>query len=183
MKIEMIEIAGFASAMKALRLPYKNEMKSKYDVRISTKGNTIETHNEVDVDPSDIILFQALNKKGDSHAKALRGIQVYLEVEAPIYWWCEMETYQMGRTRLCSASTMHTDARGLKDKELVKVKAQMPMGKELRKIDCYSYQMLRNVVKQRSCHRLPEWHQFIDFVHKLPFAEELIFANNEIDRY
>ena len=71
---------------------------------------------------------------------------------------------------------MHTDCKGLTGGELVKVKSEIPMGKELKKIDYFSYQCLRNIVHQRAEHRLPEWHQFIEWVKSLPLAEELIFA-------
>lgn len=197
MKIELIETCGWRAATKALRLPFSKDPKSAgvSDIYFSSevhvdpetllkdRVNVLHYETSIAVHSEDLRLWQVLNKKGDSHSKALRGIMVYLDIEAPIYWWCEMETYQMGRTRLSSASTMHTDARGLTGEELVRVKAEMPMGKELRKIDCCSYQMLRNVVKQRSNHRLPEWHKFIQFIHTLPYAEELIFANNEVDKY
>jgi hypothetical protein len=79
---------------------------------------------------------------------------------------------------------MHVEGKGLSGDELVEVKSQIPMGKMLRKIDFFSYQCLRNIVKQRHNHRLPEWKVFIDKLHSLPYAEELIFTglnqnNNE----
>lgn len=38
-----------------------------------------------------------------------------------------------------------------------------------------NYEVLRNIVRQRANHKLTEWHQFIDWVHTLPYAEEFIF--------
>lgn len=38
-----------------------------------------------------------------------------------------------------------------------------------------NYEVLRTIVHQRENHKLTEWHQFIDFVHTLPYADELIF--------
>ena len=70
---------------------------------------------------------------------------------------------------------MHWDVKNLQGDELQKAKAEIPMGRELIKIDFFSYQTLRRIVKQRSNHRLQEWHQFIDHLHTLPFADELIF--------
>lgn len=40
-----------------------------------------------------------------------------------------------------------------------------------------NYENLRNIVHQRAGHKLTEWHQFIDWVHTLPYAEELIFID------
>ena len=44
-----------------------------------------------------------------------------------------------------------------------------------------NYEVLRNIVHQRKGHKLTEWQSFIDWVHTLPYAEELIFweDNNE----
>ena len=53
------------------------------------------------------------------------------------------------------------------------------MGKELKKIDMFSYQTLRRIYIQRKNHRLPEWHQFVDWVRTLPYAEELILVGLE----
>jgi len=46
--------------------------------------------------------------------------------------------------------------------------------------DAFSYQALRNIVKQRWNHRLPEWHQFVDWVKTLPFSQELILDGLDI---
>ena len=41
-----------------------------------------------------------------------------------------------------------------------------------------NYEVLRNIVHWRYGHKLSEWKSFIDWVHTLPYAEELIFYNN-----
>ena len=46
--------------------------------------------------------------------------------------------------------------------------------------DAFSYQALRNIARQRWNHRLPEWHQFVDWVKTLPFAQELILDGLDI---
>ena len=90
-----------------------------------------------------------------------------------------MECYRAGHERLCSESTMHIDCKGLLGDDLVRAKSEIPMGKELTKIDFFSYQCLRNIYKQRRHHRLPHWHTFCDWIKTLPFAEELITAGIE----
>ena len=40
-----------------------------------------------------------------------------------------------------------------------------------------NYEVIRNMVHQRKGHKLTEWHQFINWAHTLPYAEELIFYN------
>jgi hypothetical protein len=133
----------------------------------------------VNFDEKDLKLMKTLIKRGDEHAKVIRGIIAYAEIEAPVYWWCEMETYRAGHERLSSASTMHVECRGLAGEDLVKAKSEIPMGKTLKKIDFFSYQCLRNIVKQRKGHRLPEWATFIEWIKSLPFAEQLILIGLE----
>ena len=188
MKIETIEIAGFAAAFSALRLPFGKEVRS----RIMTHHDSDEegitplvTYSaRVEIAVEDLELMNTLVKRGDEHAKVVRGINVWAKITAPVYWWAEEETYRAGHERLASESTMHIDCRGLSGKELQEAKAAIPMGKELTKVDMFSYQTLRRIVAQRHNHRLPEWHQFVDWIKTLPFADELILdgLNIEEDR-
>lgn len=40
-----------------------------------------------------------------------------------------------------------------------------------------NYENLYSIVRQRAGHKLVEWHSFIDWVHDLPYANELIFLD------
>ena len=135
----------------------------------------------VQIEDKDLTLMQTLVKRGDEHAKVVRGINVWAKITAPVYFWAEAETYRAGHERLASESTMHIDVRGLSGEELQRAKAAIPMGKELTKVDMFSYQTLRRIVAQRHNHRLPEWHQFIDWIKTLPLAEDLIFVGLETE--
>ena len=183
MKIEVIEIAGFASALKALHLPFGGKEKSGIESIVDYNddlGNFwIKYSGSCILSPDDITLMSRLVKAGDEHAKVLRGVIVYAKITMPVFVWCEMECYRAGHERLYSESTMHIDCKGLSGDELVKAKSEMPMGKELTKIDFFSYQCLRNIYKQRRHHRLPHWHTFCDWIKTLPFADELITAGIE----
>lgn len=181
MKIETIEIAGLAGALAALRLPYGKEVRSKIKTTLPDPDlwnvfGLVSYGADLDVDDRDERLLQTLIKRGDEHAKVVRGIMVWAKITAPIYMLREIETYRFGRERLASESTMHIDCQGLSGEELVKAKAEISMGKEQTTVDVYSYQTLRRIVIQRTNHRLPEWKEFIDWVHTLPFADELIFV-------
>lgn len=181
-KIKTLEVAGFASAVQALRLPFTKECRSQVSTKmmVDEEGVVESPHIGytalVNFDEKDLHLMSVLIKRGDEHAKCIRGIIAYAEIDAPVYWWCEMETYRTGHERLSSASTMHVDCKGLTGKELIKAKSEIPMGKMLKKVDFFSYQCLRNIVKQRRGHRLPEWETFINWVSSLPFAKELILV-------
>ena len=67
-------------------------------------------HNHIEgefiVGPNDMSLMTKLAKAGPSHRKYLRMITVYVDILAPLYWWKEMDTYQVGVTKN-SCSTMH----------------------------------------------------------------------------
>ena len=201
MKIETIEIAGLAGALTALRLPFGKEVRSKIEnycethldftdmdveqtedtYEVTMKGLPKFTSNTyITIAPKDLTLMQTLVKRGDEHAKVVRGINVWAKITAPVYFWAEAECYRAGHERLASESTMHIDVRGLSGEELQRAKAAIPMGKELTKVDMFSYQCLRNIVRQRHNHRLIEWHEFVDWIRTLPLSDELIFTGLEI---
>ena len=201
MKIETIEVAGFAGALTALRLPFGKEVRSKIEnycethldfidmdveqtegtYEVTMKGLLKFTSNtSIAIDKKDLSLMQTLVKRGDEHAKVVRGINVWAKITAPVYFWAEAECYRAGHERLASESTMHIDCRGLTGQELQRAKAQIPMGKELTKVDMFSYQTLRRIVVQRHNHRLPEWHVFVDWIKTLPLSQELILDGLEI---
>ena len=202
MKIETIKIAGLAGALTALRLPFGKHVRSRIEhfcdtylditdmdvekaedtYEVTMTGHTRFTSNtHIAIEPKDLSLMTTLVKRGDEHAKVVRGIIVWAKITAPVYWWAEEETYRAGHERLASESTMHIDCKGLSGKELQEAKAAIPMGKELTKVDMFSYQTLRRIVAQRHNHRLPEWHTFVDWVRTLPFAEELILVGLEME--
>ena len=202
MKIDTIEIAGLAGALTALRLPFGKDIRSKIEnyyethldftdmdveqtedsYEVTMKGLLKFTSNtSIAIDKKDLALLQTLVKRGDEHAKVVRGINVWAKITAPVYFWAEAECYRAGHERLASESTMHIDCRGLTGQELQEAKAAIPMGKELTKVDMFSYQTLRRIVVQRHNHRLPEWHQFIAWIKTLPLAEELIFVGLETE--
>ena len=202
MKIETIEIAGLAGALTALRLPFGKDVRSRIEhfcdtylditdmdvekaedtYEVTMTGHTRFTSNtHIAIEPKDLSLMTTLVKRGDEHAKVVRGIIVWAKITAPVYWWAEEETYRAGHERLASESTMHIDCKGLSGKELQEAKAAIPMGKELTKVDMFSYQTLRRMVAQRHNHRLPEWHVFVDWVKALPFSQELILDGLNIN--
>jgi hypothetical protein len=121
----------------------------------------------------DHALAVRLAKAGDEHAKALRGLIVYAEINAPRYWWAEMDTYRIGAEPLGSESTMH-DRPDLAGADLVKYKESLTEGTMQRRIWMISYQTLRRMYKQRRAHRLPEWRTFCRWIESLPYSEVIV---------
>lgn len=173
-EVKTLEIAGFAAALQALRLPFGKECRSEvYNTCENTTGE-IRTTSSVFVDPKDLHLMSTLIKRGDEHAKVVRGIMVYAEINAPRYWWQEMDTYRIGTDRLSSESTMHIQGKGMSSEELVKMKSELTEGTMQKRVQVFSYQCLRRIYIQRKNHRLPHWQEFCKWIESLPFANELI---------
>lgn len=179
--VKTLEVAGFASAVRALRLPFGKEYRSKVssfqmidDSCVFDNNPYIKYGSTVDIHEKDLHLMSVLVKRGDEHAKVIRGIMVYAEIDAPRFWWQEMDTYRIGTDRLSSESTMHIQGRGMSTEELVKMKSELTEGTMQKRVQVFSYQALRRIYIQRRNHRLPHWKEFCTWVETLPFAEQLI---------
>lgn len=184
LEIKTIEFAGFASAVRALRLPFGKECRSEITCNnhgwVDTpKWKNFGSECSITFDHKDLALMSNLAKNGDEHAKVVRGIMVYVEISAPIWFYRELETYRIGRERLSCESTMHIECRGLSGEELEKAKDEIPMGHIQKTVDMISYQTLRRIYKQRRNHRLPMWHDFCAWIETLPFFSTLIVPEYE----
>lgn len=177
--VKTIEVAGFLSAVEALRLPFGKECRSQTNYDDSWVCDIVpnfQSDVRVFFDERDLTLMSTLIKRGDEHAKVLRGIIAYAEINAPRFWWVEMDTYRIGSERLSSESTMHIQGRGMSTEELVKMKSELTEGTMQKRVQYFSYQALRRIYQQRRNHRLPHWHIFCDWIKTLPFANELILV-------
>ena len=165
---------------QCLRLPFGKECRSEGCFTVDTfEKDLFITHAHSVINEKDMHLLSTLVKRGDEHAKCIRGLIVYAEIEAPIWFYRELETYRAGRERLSSESTMHIDCKGLSGEELEKAKDEIPSGKVQKTIDMYSYQTLRRIYFQRRNHRLPMWHDFCRWIEGLPYAKELILIEKD----
>lgn len=63
--------------------------------------------NGNEIGEKDLNLAQNLIKAGPEHAKFLRQIFISVDIEAPRFWWNQLDTYKIG-TAANSTSTMHT---------------------------------------------------------------------------
>jgi len=185
MKVWIKNVAGLDEAMEGARLAY-NSKRATDETRYSGDG-----HYEVWND--DYKLVHRLIKKGDSHGKVARMIQVWLDITAPRFWWAEMDTYKQG-TVATSESTIHTIKKhplstdnfengnvltdtlhalntAIKNNdELVWIKSLLPESFLQRRIVNTNYQTLRHIYFDRKNHVLPQWKIFIDALDDLPFV-------------
>ena len=70
------------------------------------ENGTVWCGDEFVLGASDSKLMTSLAKGGPVHAKYRRMIPVWITLNAPMYWWKEMDRYQVG-TVTNSCSTMH----------------------------------------------------------------------------
>ena len=115
---ENTQIVGFEPAIRGMRNPMNSWEKSDtiftcyegytdgYD--ICGKGGKGTPLHEcgVDIGPNDHDLMMGLAKQGPVHGKYRRMIVVYIDITAPLYWWKQFDTYNVG-TVTNSCSTMH----------------------------------------------------------------------------
>lgn len=181
--IKTIEISGFKAVSAALRLPYGNKNKPKPGDPLDVASVVIDDHKDSYIMySSDTKLISTLVKRGDEHSKVLRGLVVYVEINAPRYWWVEMDTYRIGAERLSSESTMHIQGKGLDTDALIDMKEKLPDGTMQKRVWMFSYQTLRRIYFQRKDHRLPQWHIFCEWIESLPFASEFITIQKESNK-
>ena len=90
-------VFGWHSAIMGMRNPMNSWSKS---------DSVFYSDFSCQIGQNDLDLMKTLIKAGTEHRKFLRMIHVQMDIEAPLYWWKEFETYKIG-TVSNSCSTMH----------------------------------------------------------------------------
>ncbi|MBQ9557862.1 MAG: hypothetical protein IJU94_04570 [Clostridia bacterium] len=90
-------VMNFENAMRGARNPLNSWARS--DSFYDENGNYVLGEN-------DLSLAVRLCKSGSDHRKFVRMIFVSVDINAPLYWWKEYDTYKVG-TVANSCSTMH----------------------------------------------------------------------------
>ena len=124
LKIENTEVVGFEAAIRGMRNPMNSWDKSDsgWDAHIppiilrnqvdweqwAEQYKAVQYSDEYtyDIGPNDRDLMARLRNAGTDHRKFMRMIVVYLDINAPLYWWKEFDTYRVGVEKN-SCSTMH----------------------------------------------------------------------------
>ena len=177
MKVAILKEAGYKEALLGLSL---------------SKGCDLEKVADVAVQ---------LAPKDYGHNKVIESIYIWLDVTAPRYWWQEADTYRISSKQ--SDSTMHTIHKRLLTKgdfegvitsellnvingyvsryrddrsveKLVELKNALPEGFLQRRIWVMNYKCLRNILIQRTTHRLPQWKYFCEYIRKNVEHPELL---------
>ena len=91
-EISNVEVFGWEAAIRGARNPMNSwHMSDSADGKLG---------------PNDYKLLNLLANAGNDHGKFMRMINVTLDINAPLYWWKEFDTYKVGTTAN-SCSTMH----------------------------------------------------------------------------
>lgn len=170
--VKTLDVCGFQPAEAAVRLPFGN--KNAPGDSAPFEVATCETGWSYWMYAANLDLMSKLVKRGDEHAKVLRGVMVWCEINAPRYFYQELDRYRIGCECLSSESTMHMQGKGLNEDELVMMKERLLEGTMQKRIWVFSYQTLRRIYFQRRTHRLPQWRIFCEWIERLPFAKQLI---------
>lgn len=154
MKVKVLKEAGYEEALLGLSLSYNSE-------------------------PSKRVADNLAHKQG-GHNKFLESVVVWLDIDAPRYWWSQADTYRLSTKQ--SESTMHCLMRNELTQEdfeggvhegfleslnywrdlgaFETLKGHLPESFLQRRIWVVNYKVLQNMVHQRENHKLPEWHLF-----------------------
>lgn len=105
---EHTEVLGWEHAIRGMRNPLNSWEKSDSGTCMGTlpchicekdrksECNVTVKHGDFVIGPNDQDLMKRLRNSGTDHRKYMRYIMVYLDIEAPLYWWKEFETYRAG---------------------------------------------------------------------------------------
>ena len=96
-ELNKTSVMNFENAIRGARNPLNSWAKS--DSYYDENGNYILGEN-------DLSLALRLCKSGSDHRKFVRQIFVCVDINAPLYWWKEYDTYKVA-TVANSCSTMH----------------------------------------------------------------------------
>lgn len=98
-EITKIKTYGWEEVIRGMRNSYNSWDKSDSEFDMSGEGVPV-------IGPNDLTLMKKLCAAGSDHCKFRRMITVSMDINAPLYWWKEFDTYKVG-TVANSCSTMH----------------------------------------------------------------------------
>ena len=93
--ISKLKVYGFSDAIRGARNSFK-----------SWENSDADDDKEI-IGPQDFKFLETLANSSGSERKFLRMINVVMDIEAPLYWWKQFDTYKVG-TVAQSTSTMHS---------------------------------------------------------------------------
>ena len=107
LKVSNIKVMNWEGAIRGMR----NPLNSWHLSDTFTNNCEEDLINDLGISyprigPNDYKLMKRLAKAGSDHRKYLRQIFISMDIDAPIFWWKEWDTYKIS-TVANSTSTMH----------------------------------------------------------------------------
>lgn len=192
MKIQVTNETGYNESLFALGLSYG--ITSELTLQEFCEPDSKEFTKMVKV-------AKNLAPKDWGHNSFLEMMYVWVDIDAPRYFWSEMDRYRVGKTQF-SESTMHTlSKRQLTQKDFERpidfkslevindliaskasvetLKEHLPEGFLQRRVVSMCYKTIRNILIQREGHRLPQWAKFREHIlTQLKYPELLGISDN-----
>lgn len=190
LKVYKLEEAGFVPAMLGLSLNRDQGAKTlqELDGHITDYISMGKTTWSMDIVSKMLPVAKQLKGKDKGHNKFLESIYCWFMVIAPRYMWQQMDTYRLSTKQ--SQATMHlckTREVGSIDfeeydvipealdklnemyhkKDMVRWKRHLPEGFMQARMWVMNYKCIRNILDQRSFHKLPDWKNFSSYVSQL----------------
>lgn len=109
LKVRTIGVYGLPGAISGMRNPMNSWDKSDSDWKVMNEVDVefgYEPNYEFVIGNNDLKLSNTLCNNTAEHRKFARMIHVQMDINAPLYWWKEFDTYKVGVTSN-SCSTMH----------------------------------------------------------------------------
>ena len=180
MEINILHEAGYEYALRGMAYSYKDRA---LPVEEWWKGQFAKSEKRA----------KKLCKLEGGHSNFLESIMVWIDIEAPRYWWSEFDTYRVGTTKQ-SESTMHTlkkrdleledfegnipwnivqSVNARREDNIQDLKGILPEAYLQRRLVVTNYKVLKNIIAQRYDHRLPQWQVFVQAMKNLEHPELL----------
>ncbi len=109
MEFKHTEVFNLEGALRGMRNPLESWDKSDSQYQIDNEEYNFVMDDvwcDYNIGKNDMKLARSLVKAGSDHRKFLRQIMVCVDINAPLYWFKEFDTYKTGTTSN-STSTMH----------------------------------------------------------------------------
>ena len=107
LKVSNIRVMNWECALRGMRNPLNSWAKG--DTFNDPYKEPLEIELGIlypEIGPNDYSLCKRLITAGPDHRKFLRQIFISIDIDAPLFWWKEFDTYKIG-TVANSCSTMH----------------------------------------------------------------------------
>lgn len=188
MKIDNVQVYGVEDSIKA----------AKYPMAVNINNlNTDITNRTVSLGGSN---------KGEGHDNFLNGIIVQFDLTFSLKAWTELQRYHF-IDFVSSQSTMHRITKfniteqcneyvdsliinrlqelinqyndNSTPENYLKVLYNIPTGFQLTARMTTNYRQLKTMYSQRKNHRLPEWHEFCNWVETLPYFKLIVLNQKD----